>query len=103
MLSLSVVAIAATVLWNSTHKTINPGIGRYIEVGIDGIPDSFSDIKPGDSVSVAPAIRNKGDVPATAFIRMAVPKMSDGTVAYDYSINDNWVVVQSDDTGDNIG
>ena len=28
--------------------------------------------------------------------------MSDGTVAYDYSLNDNWVVVQSDDSGDNI-
>lgn len=30
-LPLSVVAFAAVILWNSTHKTINPGITRYIE------------------------------------------------------------------------
>ena len=101
-LSLSVVAFAAVMLWNSTYKTINPGKARYIEVEIDGIPDSVSDIKPGDSVPAAPAIRNKGSIPATAFIKMAVPKMSDGTAAYDYSVNYNWVVVQSDDSGDYI-
>ena len=28
--------------------------------------------------------------------------MSDGTAAYDYSVDDNWEVVQSDDSGDNI-
>ncbi len=101
-LSLSVVAFAETVLWNSIHKTINPGKARYIEVEIDGVADTFSDIKPGDSVSVAPAIRNEGSVAATAFMKVAVPKASDGAAAYDYSKNDNWTVVQSDDSGDNI-
>lgn len=33
---------------------------------------------------------------------MTVPKVSDGGAAYDYSVNDNWVVVQSDDSGDRI-
>lgn len=59
LLSLSAVAFAAGILWNSTHKTINPGKARYIEVEIDGIPDDFSDIRPGDSVSTAPAVRNE--------------------------------------------
>lgn len=101
-MSLSVVAFAAVILWNSTHKTINPGITRYIEVEIDGIPDSFSSIKPEDSIPAVPAIRNDGDVPATAFIKMTVPKMADGAAADDYSVNDNWTVVQSEDSGDNI-
>ena len=102
VLSLSVVAFAAVMLWNSTHKTINPGKAQYIEVEIDGIPDSFSDIKPGDSVPATPAIRNEGSVPATAFIKMTVPKVSDKGAAYDYTVNDNWTVVQSDDSGDKL-
>lgn len=102
VLSLSVVTIAANVLWNSTHKTINPGITRYIKIEIDGIPDSFESIKPGDSVSAAPVIRNYGDVPATAFMKVTIPKVSNRGAAYDYTVNNTWSVVQTDDSGENV-
>ena len=102
LLSISVVAIAATILWNSTHKTIDPGKARYIEVEIDGIAESYDSIAPGDSVSAAPAIRNEGSVPATAFIKMAVPKASDGTAAYDYTVPESWKEIESSDNGDSI-
>ena len=102
VLSVSVVAFAATVLWNSTHRTINPGIARYIKVEIDGIPDSFSSIKPGDSFSAAPAIRNEGSVPTTAFMKVAVPKLEDGTSAYDYTVTESWKEIVSTDNGNSL-
>lgn len=102
MLSIAVVAIAATILWNSTHKTIDPPKARYIEVEIDGIAESYDSIAPGDSVPAAPAIRNEGSVPATAFIKMAVPKASDGAAAYDYTVPESWKEIESSDNGDSI-
>lgn len=100
VLSLSAVVFAAGIFWNSTHKTINPGKARYIEVEIDGIPDDFSDIRPGDSVSTAPAVRNEGSVPATAFMKVTVPELEDGTSAYDYTVPECWEVIESNDNGD---
>ena len=102
LLSLSAVAFAAGILWNSNHKTIAPPKEKWIEAEITGVAESYDSIRPGDSVSATPAIRNDGDIYATAFIKMTIPKMSDGKAAYDYSVNDNWMVVQSDDEGDNI-
>ena len=101
-LSLSVVAFAVAILWNSDHKSIDPSKKRFIEAEITGVAELYDSIGPGDIVSATPAIRNDGDVPATAFIKMTVPKMADGAAAYDYSVNDNWMVVQSDDSGDHI-
>lgn len=98
--SISIVAFAAAVLWNSANRIINPGKAKYIDVEIDGIPDIFSEIKPGDSVSVAPAIRNEGSVPATAFMKVTVPGLEDGTSAYDYTVPECWEVIESNDNGD---
>jgi len=100
--SLSVVAFAAAILWNSDHKSIDPSKKRFIEAEITGVAESYDSIGPGDSVFATPSIRNDGDAPATAFIKMTVPKMADGAAAYDYSVNDNWTVVQSDDSGNNV-
>lgn len=102
---IAVAAYAAGFLWKSASDSTSLIKDRYVELNLTGATATGT-IRPGGTVSVAPTLTNDGDIPVTCFIRASVPLIGGtgenaGDVAYDYSVNGSWSVVDTDTVNGN--
>ena len=91
--SVSIIAYAASILFNTAHDGTSLTKDRYVEVELTGASTTGT-IKPGGTVDLSPVLTNNGDINTTAFIKVAVPTIS-GSPAYEWETVSSWTQVDS--------
>ena len=92
--TLSATAYGISVLWSNISSTTNFEKDKYIKIEMSGIAGTGS-VKPGDSVSLSPALTNNGDIDVNAFVKVTMPTVSDVS-AYTFEAGSGWNLVDAD-------
>ncbi len=88
---MGVIAFAGTLIWDVAHDGTRLSKKDFVTVRLTGASATGS-IRPGESVSLSPALTNNGSVDASAFIKVSMPAVS-SAAAYEFTASSDWTKV----------
>ena len=91
---IAVVAYATSILFDHAHQSITVDKDNFVKVELQGVT-ATGKVKPGDSISAAPVLKNGSSINCVGFLVVTVPMLG-GESAYDYEVGSGWHLLEED-------